>query len=116
MEALLAMLLEAGKRVGLYDSEKLKSEWAKIEKNGFGEKELFARIVQSQMKKYVEEALPDLPFKGIFASAILNLPAKFLVNQIFSVLDSYLEKNFEYSKLSLEEFLPKIFRYLSERK
>jgi hypothetical protein len=117
METLLAMLLEAGRKAGLYDSEKVRSEWAKIERNGFNEKELLSKIVQEQIRKYVKENfLSSFPFKDFFVNAIFNVPAKLLVNQIFTTFDSYLEKNFKYSQLSFEEFIPKFLSYLSEKK
>jgi hypothetical protein len=113
MESLLAMLLEIGKRAGFYDSGKLRSEWEKMEK--CPEKNIFVEAIKSELRKYVKELLPSyFPFKEFLADALLTLPARACVSQLFNIFDSYLEKNFEYSKLSVEELVPKIFAYLSD--
>jgi len=108
METLLALFLEAGKRAGLYNSEKLKSEWAKIENSELIEKEAVVKFVKGKIRKYMIEAMPSyLPFKEKIADAILSAPIKFFVEQFFKVVDLYLEEKFEYSKLSIDEFISK---------
>jgi hypothetical protein len=117
METLLALFLEAGKRAGLYNSEKLKSEWAKIENNKEIEKEAAVKFVKEKIRKYMIEAMPAyLPFKERVADAILSVPTKIFVEQFFKALDSYLEEKFEYSRLSVDEFISRFFYELGRKK